>query len=265
MEEVIRSTANSRVKLVKKLLTDSKHRKSEGLWVAEGVRLVEEVLASGLPISFLVVSEDADSDRIERIKLEVSRKQVELIAVSRGVMKELSDTAAPQGVAAVFSPPEFTLEELAKSRRPVLILDAVRDPGNLGTIARSALAGGAGGIILGPSSVDPGNPKALRGSMGALLRLPVVSVDTNSGVREALSMPILGTGGEGGKLPEECPLHEPFALLIGQEAEGISEEWRALADSWLTIPMENGVESLNVATAASVILFEAARQRRSRS
>jgi TrmH family RNA methyltransferase len=180
-------------------------------------------------------------------------------------MKELSDTATPQGVAAVFSPPKFSLEELSKSKRPVLILDAVRDPGNLGTIARSALAGGAGGIILGPSSVDPGNPKALRGSMGALLRLPVIGVDSGAAVRKALSMPILGTGGEGGKLPEDCPLHEPFALLIGQEAEGISEEWSALADGWLTIPMENGVESLNVATAASVILFEAARQRRSKT
>ncbi|PLX41820.1 MAG: hypothetical protein C0608_04305 [Deltaproteobacteria bacterium] len=264
MTEAPLAPSNARVKYLKRLLSDPKVRRSEGVWIAEGVRLVEEVISSGVNIRTAFFAEDFTGERHEALRSNIRERAAETWILSKGAMRQVSDTQSPQGVGVVIDPPPFEEKGLLATPKPIVILDRLRDPGNLGTIARSALAAGAGAIILTADSVDAGNPKALRASAGALLRLPVMRASSKEWLRRELQRPIYATTGEGGTLPEERDLAAPFALVMGQEASGLDPAWEALVDGFITIPMEGEVESLNVATATGVILFEAARQRRSR-
>jgi TrmH family RNA methyltransferase len=141
-------------------------------------------------------------------------------------------------------------------------LDRLQDPGNLGTIARVAEGAGAAGLALAPGTADPGNPKALRASAGALLRLPAVRVEDAGEFLNAAGLPVLTTDGSGGSCYDSADLRQPFVLVLGQEGAGVSAELADRADRRITIPMAGGLESLNVASACAVVLFEAARQRR---
>ncbi|PLX42159.1 MAG: hypothetical protein C0609_10000 [Deltaproteobacteria bacterium] len=264
MTESPLAPSNARVKYLKRLLSDPKVRRSEGVWIAEGVRLVEEVVASGVKIRTAFFAEDFTGERHEKLRSDIREGASETWILSKGAMRQVSDTQSPQGVGVVIEPPLFDDAGLLEGAKPLVILDKLRDPGNLGTIARSALAAGAGAIILTADSVDAGNPKALRASAGALLRLPVLRAGSREWLKKELKRPIYATAGEGGSLPEERDLAAPFALIMGQEAAGLDPAWETLVDGFITIPMEGAVESLNVATATSVILFEAARQRRAR-
>ncbi len=263
--EVIKSLSNSRIKYLRKYLADGKARRRDGVWVAEGVRLAEEVLASGLTIHEAFIVEGWEGERSLELERALAERGVKLLKVSRGVMSQTSDTVTSQGVALVFQAPRHELDDVFKGVGPLLILDRIRDPGNLGTIARSAAASGGGGLLLTPETVDPGNPKALRSSAGALLKLPFARIGDATSVKKSLGRPLYATSGVGGKFPEALDLASPFALLIGHEAQGLSPEWLDSADGLITIPMAAGVESLNAATAAAVVLFEAARQRRQKA
>jgi TrmH family RNA methyltransferase len=180
-------------------------------------------------------------------------------AVSERVMKAMADTVSPQGVLAV-----VPFVELAPLPSPSLglVVDRLRDPGNLGAILRSANAAGVGQVILAPKTVDPYNPKVVRGAMGAHFRLPIVALSWPE-IAEALAgVQVLLADARAEQAYDEVDWIWPSALIIGGEAHGASQEARELAADTIAIPMHGGVESLNAAVAASVILFEAARQRR---
>jgi TrmH family RNA methyltransferase len=256
---MITSVANEKVKYVRSLYR-RRVRYRERHFVIEGVRLVEEALRAGIVPALLFYSEGVDSTLGGRELLaEVQKVGVPAVAVSERVMKAMSDTVSSQGVLAV-----VPFVELTSSSSPslVLIIDRLRDPGNLGTILRSANAAGVEQVILAPKTVDPYNPKVVRGAMGAHFRLPVELLSWPE-ITEALAgVQVLLADVRGQRAYYEVDWTQPSALIIGGEAHGASREARELAAATITIPMPGGAESLNAAVAASVILFEAARQRR---
>lgn len=196
-----------------------------------------------------------------RLRCTVEDRGDAIVELSPGLMRQVADTQTPQGILCAFEAPTWTPDAALAGLGPVLVLDGLQDPGNLGTLARSAEAAGAAGLVITPGSVDPGNPKALRASAGSLLRIPCVVVPDPLPLVEASGRRLVATTGRGGKPHYEADLCRPFALLVGQEGAGLSPDLFREADFQLTVPMGGRVESLNAATAAAVILFEAARQR----
>jgi TrmH family RNA methyltransferase len=180
-------------------------------------------------------------------------------AVSERVMKAMADTVSPQGVLAVVP---FVELELPPGPSLGLVVDGLRDPGNLGAILRSANATGVEQVILAPKTVDPYNPKVVRGAMGAHFRLPIQALSWPEITEALVGVEVLLADVRGEQVYYEVDWAKTSALIIGGEAYGASGEAKELATATIAIPMHGGVESLNAAVAASVILFEAARQRR---
>jgi len=184
-----------------------------------------------------------------------------------GVLARVSDTVTPQGMVAVAPRRPAALSDLARptAAGPLLVLVDVADPGNAGTLVRTAEAAGAAGVVFAGACTDPFGPKAVRAAAGSLLRLPVAEApDAGTAVAElrAAGRPVVATVASGGAPQEAVELAGPVAVLIGSEAHGLPPELVDEADVRLTIPLASGVESLNAAVAGAVVLFEAARQRR---
>jgi TrmH family RNA methyltransferase len=256
---MITSVANEKVKYVRSLYR-RRVRYRERRFVIEGVRLVREAFRAGIVPALVFYSEGVDALPGGRELLaEIRKSGSPAFAVSETVMRAVADTVSPQGILAV-----VPFVELAPPPSPslVLVVDGLRDPGNLGTILRSANAAGVERVILAPKTVDPYNPKVVRGAMGAHFRLPIVTLDWPE-IAEALAgVHVLLADVRGQRAYYEVDWTRPSALIVGGEAHGASGEARELAVATIAIPMHGGAESLNAAVAASVILFEAARQRR---
>jgi TrmH family RNA methyltransferase len=263
---MITSVANEKVKYVRSLYRRrARYRKRH--FVIEGVRLVEEALRAGIVPALVFYSEGVDDTPDGRELLtEIQRGEAPAFAVSEKVMKAMADTVSPQGVLAVvpfveLPPPPVLSAAEGPSPSLVLVVDRLRDPGNLGTILRSANAAGAEQVILAPKTVDPYNPKVVRGAMGTHFRLPIVALSWPE-IAEALAgIQILLADVRAERAYHRVDWTQPSALIIGGEAYGASRQARELAATTITIPVNGGAESLNTAVAASVILFEAARQR----
>jgi len=269
--EKITSRQNPLVKRFRRVCAGSER----GFLFLEGVRLIEEALAAGVHFESIAFSHELETQErglelLERLRGVPCRGA----NVSTQVMQALADTQAPQGVVAIVGRPFFKVEDIFdQPLRFIVIADHLQDPGNLGTIIRTAEAAGASGLITTRNTVDPFNQKALRASMGAALRLPVAT-----GVRatEALTLSrdhkltLVVTATDGSAVDHkdrkltmytEVDLKKPFALVVGGEGEGVSAEVISKAGDLVYIPMVPSVESLNVAAAAAVVLYEAARQR----
>ncbi len=260
---MIRSKTNPHIKYLRRL-TRRRWREKEGHFILEGVRLVEEALCSGWPVKMLVYTPSA-SERAGALLESARERGIQLLPVEEGLLGELADTETPQGVLAVVEKPGCTLEEtLAAGPSLLLVVDGVQDPGNLGTIIRSADAAGAGAVILFPGTVDLYNPKTIRATMGSLFHLPVIAVREGEGVlarlRAAGFMLVAGVPAGGIPLPV-VDMTGPVVLAVGNEARGLSPWLLERADLLATIPMPGRAESLNVAAAASIMLYEAVRQR----
>ena len=255
---MITSIANEKVKYVRSLYR-RRVRYREKHFVIEGIRLVEEAFRAGIVPALVFYSEGIDAIPGGReLLVEVQKRGFPAFAVSETVMKTMADTVSPQGVLAV-----VPFVELAPpaSLSLVLVVDRLRDPGNLGTILRSASAAGVELVILAPETVDPYNPKVVRGAMGAHFRLPIAALSWPE-IAEALTgVQILLADVRAERAYHQADWARPSALIIGGEAHGASREARELATTTIAIPMTGEAESLNAAVAASVILFEAARQR----
>ncbi len=256
---MITSLANEKVKHARSLRQQRKARERHQQFVIEGARLIDEAERAGLvPALFFCTGEFLESERGRRLS---EPWRAAAVPVSDRVLEALSDTPAPQGAVAVVPLPRLSPAQ----RTLVLILDNVRDPGNLGTLLRSALASGADEVLLSTGSADPYNPKVVRAAMGAHFHLPLqVDLDWQSiaGCTRGLAVLLADAAGE---LPyDRWDWRQPTALIIGGEAEGAGPEARALAVQRISIPMHAGSESLNAAVAGSILLFEAARQRRAR-
>lgn len=256
---MISSTKNPKVQWIRRLQRKGTARQSEGLFVVEGVRLTEETFKSSWKINYLVYTEGL-KNRGQKLIDELKEKDIQVEEVSPHVMQAISDTKSPQGILAVVSMQSLFVQDQVDF---VLILDQIREPGNLGTILRSSLAAGVQMAILTPGTVDPYSPKVLRAGMGAQMKLPIQFQAWNeieSIVKDSKLSVFLSDVGSG-KVYHQCDLSKPLALIVGGEAEGATEVARQVADSMIHIPMLGGCESLNVSVSAGILLFEIARQR----
>jgi TrmH family RNA methyltransferase len=254
---MISSTHNPRIQLVRSLLGRSKERRKTGAFIAEGVRLVEEALTADWPFRFVLVAENLG----DRGRMLVSRLQVHGVDVERVVdklMQSISETEVSQGLLAVLEPSPLVIPS-----EPTLILipDMIRDPGNLGTLLRSAAAAGVQAVFLPPETTDAFAPKVVRAGMGAHFRLPIVSLDWNAIQARTHDLAVILAELKADTPCWQVDLKPPLALIIGGEAEGASKAARQLADQQVCIPMPGRTESLNAAVAGSILMFEVVRQR----
>lgn len=254
---MIESAQNPKVKLAR-ALQRRRERQREGKLFIEGVRLIEDALASGLaPVTLFFTGAVLAQPRVERI---VAAYQTAAWEISPAVMAEMTETVTPQELAGI-----FPLPNLPWPIGPTLLLvpDGVRDPGNLGTLLRSAAATGVEGVILPKGNVDPWSDKVLRAGMGAHFRLPIrdgMEWDKVTALLQNLTVRLADASGT--LAYDEADWSLPTVLIVGGEAGGAGTAATQRADEVVAIPMANAVESLNAAVAGSVILFEALRQRR---
>jgi TrmH family RNA methyltransferase len=255
---LITSPQNSKIKHVRTLLGRAKERREANAFVVEGVRLVEEAVNRDWRFEIALYDESL-SERGKALVARLRSSNVDLEEVSESLMKSLSDTETPQGILAVLG-----LDNLPIPNSPnfLLILDQIRDPGNLGTLLRSAAATGVQAVLIPPETTDAFAPKVVRSGMGAHFRLPIHSM-TWDDIREQTKELQIHLADMEGKSCWEANLRRPLALIIGGEAEGASEQARELAIQKISIPMSGDIESLNAGVAGSVLMFEVVRQRQS--
>jgi len=253
---VITSSQNPKIKLVRALLGRAKERREEGAFVIEGVRLVEEAETRDWRFRFALYDGSLNARGSSLVEHLLSRG-IEVEEVSEPLMKSLSDTETPQGILAAL---EFSQLPIPDSPNFILIPDRIRDPGNLGTLLRTAAAAGVQAVFLPPETTDAFAPKVVRSGMGAHFRLPIQSMKWEKIRRETKDLQVSLADMDGTSC-WETDLHRPLALIIGSEAEGVSEEARELATQKISIPMSGNIESLNAGVAGSVLMFEVVRQR----
>ena len=257
--DVISSRANARVKQLRAAF-QGHARLSGGMVAIEGDHLLEEALRSGMVLKSVFVSE-------RRAVPKIVPRGVEVLRLTDEVFESVVETQSPQGVAALLVPPVRTLADLFEGAGAALILIAagVQDPGNLGTLVRSAEAFGAGGVLTTQGTVSAWNQKALRASVGSVFRVPVVAVTAaeiaelkGRGVRLIAAV---GVEDSGVVAAREMDFTAACAVMIGNEGSGLAAEWMEMCDARVTIPCPGPVESLNAAVAGSLLLYEASRQR----
>ena len=253
--EVVTSRANSRVKQLRAAFA-GQARLASGLIAIEGEHLLEEALKSGQALKTVFVSE-------RREVPDFVPRGVEVVRLANDVFQSCVETQTPQGVAALLVPPVGTVEEMLRGNPLILIAVGLQDPGNLGTLIRSAEAFGATGVMTTPGTVSVWNQKAIRASAGSVFRVPVASADAaGMEVLEQQGVRLLAALKDHATAIDEAALVGPIAFLIGNEGAGLSEDWVRMADERVTIPCPGWVESLNAAVAGSLLLYEASRQRR---
>lgn len=253
--DLLTSLANPAIKRIRSLQR-RKARLQERAFVVEGVRAVDDVLAAGIVPETIVLREHTDYAVPEGVFPVVRR-------VSADVFDQLTDVAHPQGVLAVVPMlPEAPLPDVATNPL-VVYLDGVRDPGNMGTLFRSAAGAGVDHLVIGPESVDPYHPKSVRAAMGAHLRIPFSLADSDEIARYSRDFPVIALADAGGNaLYDSVNWHLACVMIIGGEAFGPTATSRDMANVIVSIPLANGVESLNAGVAGSLLMFEAARQRK---
>jgi TrmH family RNA methyltransferase len=259
----VTSRQNSRVRALRQAFHDAQPNE-RGEVAIEGFHLADEVIRSSLRLETVALSESA-LPRAHKLIPQLSA-HTEILLLPDEVFASAVPTENPQGVAALVRVRQFTLEDVLRAQPALLIIAAgLQDPGNLGTIARSAEAFGATGILLGERTVSPWNWKAVRASAGSMFRLPIVKVELEAAIAElkTRAVRVLATSSHKGTSITEVDWKDPIALLIGNEGSGLSKDVLATADETFFIPQSPKVESLNAGIAASVILYEAARQRSS--
>jgi TrmH family RNA methyltransferase len=259
---MITSIQNPRIKLARQLLSDRKARDESKSFAVEGVRLAEEALLNQWQPQFALWSAQLN-ERGKHVLNQLSQLQIPVDEIQASLMDKISDTETPQGLLMVLSQKEQILD---KNLNFLIALDGVRDPGNLGTILRTASAFGAQGMILLPGSADPFSSKVLRAAMGAHFRLPLLNITVEEfkslcKTETKPAMKILLADMDGAQPCWTVDLKQSLALVIGGEATGASEQLYTIADGKVLIPMPAGSESLNAAVAASILLYEIMRQR----
>jgi len=267
MERTIRSRSHPLVRRVTGLLRDAGRREEERCFVVEGRRLASEALGSSLHVELALIASDLLRDDTARPLCEaILDRGIECRSLSGGALRAAQDADAPQGVALVVRMPEADLDRVANSDGDRLVVVAwhVQDPGNLGAIIRAAEAAGASGVVTTRGGADPFHPRAVRGSAGSILRVPVARESDPSSLPSRLrsrGLSIAAAVPRGGTRYDRADLAGPLALLVGSEGSGLPPELERSVDLRVTIPMMGRVESLNVAVSTALLLFEARRQR----
>jgi len=255
---MISSSQNPKIKLTRALAGRPKERREAGAFLAEGVRLVEDAFAADWSFRFVLYSDDL-SERGKKLVAKLEEKKIEIEKVESGLLQSLSETETSQGILAIL---EFTDLPIINSPNFILIPDAIRDPGNLGTLLRSADAAGVQAVLIPPETTDAFAPKVVRAGMGAHFRLPIQSMSWDEIQRFSDSAKLKTFIADmNGQSCWETDFKSPLALIVGGEAEGASEQAKKLANGFVKIPMAGKTESLNAAVAGAVLMFEVLRQR----
>lgn len=261
MNDIITSKDNKIIKDIKKL-KEKKHRIASNKFIVEGFRFVAEALESSFFIPFLVVSEKVEG-KFKNLKLkEKVKESTNIIFVSEEIFKSICSTDTPQGIAAVV---ENKTAQIDNNEGFYILTDKVQDPGNMGTIIRTANAAGAKGIIITKGTVDIYNDKTLRATMGSIFKIPIV-IDEDLRILKSLKnkgFKLVVSSLDTNNNFYDINLKNKIIIAVGNEGSGISDEIYNLSDEKIKIPMPGNVESLNVAVAASIMMFEAVRQRNS--
>jgi RNA methyltransferase, TrmH family len=272
----ISSVHNPRVKEWAQL-SERKHRDKQSLFVVEGTHLVQEALRHGAKIQVIAYSiergipeelrEWYDEGEVAEAAPgnATPKSRVEWIGVSEAVLAKCTDTQTPQPVFAVVGKSEHGIDALLRLEGSlVVVVDGVQDPGNLGTIIRSADAVGADGVLLGRGTVDLYNPKTVRSTMGSLFHLPIIEVELPELLSQASErgIQVLGTSLQASSTCYEADLRPATWIIVGNEGRGVSPEVSNIVTRNVIIPIPGHAESLNVAMATTVLLYEALRQRR---
>ena len=270
--DILTSPNNEKVKLVAKLLSSPKERKYSGKYVVEGMRMVEEI-PDNLLGEMYFTQDYYDKKVVNNEKLlrlvNIAAAKNKCYIVTEPVLRRITDTETPQGILATVMIKEKTVDDLLGdgTENPlILIIERLQDPGNMGTIIRSAEGAGVTGILVSYDSVDIYSPKVIRSTMGSIFRKNVaVTYDLVGDINRLRSNGIVIYGMHlSGSSMYETDLTGPAAFLIGNEGRGLTENISAAADKLIRIPMKGSLESLNAASSATVISYEAMRQRENR-
>jgi TrmH family RNA methyltransferase len=256
---MITSLKNPKIQWVRRLQNKGKIRQSEGVFVLEGVRLIEEGLNSDWKVNSIFYTDNLGA-RGRNLIGNYQARGMQIEEVSENVMRSISDTESPQGILGVFEMREMPIP---KALDLILVLDQIREPGNLGTILRSAEAAGVQAIFLTQGTVDPFSPKVLRAGMGAHFRIPVRNVpwgEIESHVKSFGLYTYLASVDDG-EIYYRANFRRPLTLIMGGEAQGASQFAYEISDGIIHIPMPGGSDSLNVSVATGILLFEIVRQR----
>lgn len=257
---MITSLLNAKVKYVRRLQTERRFRNREARYVVEGTRWLTELVAMARPVEMLFYTERWLETAVHAQILQqlTDLGQSPPLPVTEEVMQAMSDTTTPAGVLAVLP---MQPRSLPTNPSLLLVLDAINTPGNLGTMLRTAGAAGVDAVLLGPDCVDLYNPKVVRGSMGAHLRLPIHNQTWPEIAATVQGMQVFVATVQAERAYTAVNWQQPSALIIGSEAAGASAAALQIAAGGITIPMHSATESLNAAMAAGIILYEAVRQR----
>ena len=257
---MITSASNSRVKNVIKLQKKAKERKEQNSFIVEGIKMFKEAPVEQIKEVFISKS------LYEKMSLEEKLSQVSYEVVEDSVFAQMSDTKTPQGVLSVLEMFHYNLDErLVDANGTWMVLEDIQDPGNLGTILRTGEGAGVEGVIMTSNTVDIYNPKTIRSTMGSLYRVPFfITNNIEETVKKmgATGFSIYAAHLDGERFYDEFSYQEKTAFLIGNEGNGLKESTAKLATSYLKIPMEGNVESLNAAVASSILMYEVYRQKR---
>ena len=257
---MITSTSNAQMKEIAALLKKSKERKEKKAFVIEGRKMFEEICTDK---SRLVKAYFSESYAKEAYPKGLPEFPCEVVADK--VFEAVAETVTPQGVLAIVKMPEYSLEKMVADAGTLVLLEDLRDPGNLGTIIRTAEAAGVSGIVLSKESVDVYNPKVIRSTMGAVYRVPFLYVED---FKETLcqlkdrKVRLFAAHLKGTKTFDKADYSGKVGIMIGNEANGLSDEAAELAEEKVRIPMAGSVESLNAAVAAALLMYEAFRKQK---
>lgn len=262
---MITSTSNAKVKYLVNLKKKRKERDKENVFLVEGIRMFREVPADKL--REIYVSESFYKKEKATVDQIASKSKVRVEILADNVFSHVSDTMTPQGVLCVVEQMNYSLENvLSNGEVPhLMVLDNLQDPGNLGTIVRTAEGAGVTGIVMSKETVDIYNPKVIRSTMGSIYRMPFYYAEDLLEAIDEMKKRNISTYAahlEGKNFYDEENYKKPCAFFIGNEGNGLRDEVADAADIYIRIPMCGQVESLNAAIAACVLMFEAARQRR---
>ncbi len=262
----ISSYKNNKIKDLRSLYK-KKYQNKKGQIVLEGVRIIEDALAEGAKIKRVFYIKDLlEKNRTAKLIKQLKAENIELIAITEEICDRVSDVENSQGILAVVKRPEYELNDLLNQKEGsfLLIIDRLQDPGNLGTIIRTADAAGIDGIIMTKGTVNLYNQKVIRATMGSLFRIPAVSVDKLNQLKAFLTkqeVKLFATSLKGEKNYFAADYSGNVALIVGNEAHGVRDELITLADETIKIPLRGGAESLNAAIATAIVTYEGVKQR----
>ncbi len=260
----IQSSQNSTLKEIKSLHL-KKNRDSQSLYFVEGIRFVNDAIDNGQVISKIIISDKLEglsggSELIEKVKTVCS----DISLVPEKLFKEVSDTQTPQGILAVLKKNQFDFEQVIEEGNSVVILDCLQDPGNAGTIIRTADAAGISAVLMSKGCVDLYSPKVLRSTMGSVFHVPIfegLNITQTIQILKQKGYKVIASHLSGKNNYFQEDLTGRSAVIVGNEANGISDETANIADSLVKIPMPGKAESLNASVAASIMIYEIVRQK----